>query len=233
MIDTILFDLDNTILDFNMAERNALSKTLVQMDIEPTEHIIQRYHELNLAQWKLLELGKLTRPEVKRRRYSLLFEELEIDRSPEEALKIYEAFLGQGHYYMEGAEEMLQDLSRNYRLYIATNGTASVQRGRVESAALKNYVQDIFVSETIGYDKPNICYFEFVFRHIPDFHRENTIMVGDSLSSDIQGGMNAGLTTVWFNPEGAVNTSSIVPNYEISELKALKSVISRIDSSSF
>jgi 2-haloacid dehalogenase len=225
MIDTILFDMDNTILDFNKAERNALTKALTKLDIEPTEHTLRRYHELNIAQWKLLELGKLTRKEVKLRRYRLLFEELGVERSPEKAVEIYEGFLGQGHFYMEGAEELLQSLSQSYRLYIVTNGTASVQKGRVESAGLRNYVRDIFVSEALGYNKPDRRYFELCFAQIPDFHRENAIIVGDSLSSDIQGGINAGLTTVWLNTEGAVNDTGISPDYEISTLSELKKLL--------
>ncbi len=233
MIDTILFDMDNTLLDFNKAEHHALTKTLNQLNITPTEHTMRRYHELNIAQWKLLELGKLTRKEVKLRRYKLLFEELGVDRSPEKAVKIYETYLGQGHYYMEGAEEILRSLSEKYRLYIVTNGSASVQKGRIESAGLRNYVQDIFISEVLGFNKPRKEYFDLCFERIPNFCKGNTIMVGDSLSADIQGGKNAGLLTVWFNPENAVNNSAIIPDYEISELKELKSVIGRIDSSSF
>lgn len=225
MIDTILFDMDNTILDFNKAERSALIKTLIQLDIEPAENTLHRYHELNIAQWKLLELGKLTRKEVKLRRYKLLFEELGLERSAEEAVGIYERFLGQGHYYMEGAEELLQKLSQNYRLYIVTNGTASVQKGRVESAGLKNYVRDIFVSETLGYNKPSKKYFDLCFAQIPDFHRENAIIVGDSLSSDIQGGINAGLITVWLNTENIINDSDILPDYEITKLNQLEEVL--------
>ncbi len=225
MIDTILFDMDNTILDFNKAERSALIKTLIQLDIEPAESTLHRYHELNIAQWKLLELGKLTRKEVKLRRYRLLFEELGLERSAEEAVGIYERFLGQGHYYMEGAEELLQKLSQNYRLYIVTNGTASVQKGRVESAGLKKYVKDIFVSETLGYNKPSKKYFDLCFEQIPDFRRENTIIVGDSLSSDIQGGINAGLITVWLNTENIANDSEIIPDYEITKLDQLEEIL--------
>lgn len=218
-------------MDFTKAERGALTKTLVQLDIEPTESTLQRYHELNIAQWKLLELGKLTRKEVKLRRYKLLFEELGLERSPEKAVEIYEAYLGQGHYYIEGAEEILRSLSEKYRLYIVTNGSISVQKGRIESAGLKNYVQDIFISEALGYNKPRKEYFDLCFDRIPNFCKENTIMVGDSLSADIQGGKNAGLLTVWFNPESTVNDSSIVPDYEIAKLSQLKDVLAVLSGS--
>lgn len=218
-------------MDFTKAERGALTKTLVQLDIEPTESTLQRYHELNIAQWKLLELGKLTRKEVKLRRYKLLFEELGLERSPEKAVEIYEAYLGQGHYYIEGAEEILRSLSEKYHLYIVTNGSISVQKGRIESAGLKNYVQDIFISEALGYNKPRKEYFDLCFDRIPNFCKENTIMVGDSLSADIQGGKNAGLLTVWFNPENTVNDSSIVPDYEIAKLSQLKDVLAVLSGS--
>ena len=111
MFTTILFDLDNTLFDFNKAEGIALSKTLTEIGIEPTEVVIQRYSELNLAQWKLLEQGKLTRERVKTRRYELLFKELGVEYNAEKATGIYESHLATGHYFIDGAEELLKKLS--------------------------------------------------------------------------------------------------------------------------
>lgn len=212
-IDTILFDLDDTILDFKKAERAALKKTLLELGIEPEERILQRYSEINQAQWKLLELGKLVRSEVKLRRYRLLFEEFGIKESAERAAKIYETQLGIGHYFVDGAEEMLLELSGKCRLYLVTNGTACVQKGRIASAGIGHYFQDIFISEEIGFNKPDREFFERCFAKIPDFRKENTIIVGDSLSSDILGGINAGIQTVWFNPAG---TGKNAPGMESS-----------------
>ena len=116
MTDTVFFDLDNTILDFNKAERMALSRTLEALGIPPTEGVCARYSAINLAQWKLLEKGLISRREVKLGRFRLLFEELGADASPEQAAAAYESLLGIGHYFMEGAQELLLELRGRYRL---------------------------------------------------------------------------------------------------------------------
>ena len=104
MIRNILFDLDNTLFDFDKAEALAVRRTLLELGVDPTPAVVARYSQLNLAQWKLLELGKLTRQEVKLRRYQLLFEELGIRQDPRKAARIYETKLGIGHYFIEGAK---------------------------------------------------------------------------------------------------------------------------------
>lgn len=225
MFDIILFDLDNTLLDFNWAERNALLHTLPSLGIEPSEAVIRRYSELNLAQWKLLELGKLTREEVKLRRYKLLFEEIGSDASPYEAVKIYESYLCQGHCFLPDAEDVLKTLCSSRQLYLVTNGTAAVQKGRIESAGLSRYFRDFFISEEIGYNKPFKEYFDYCFSHIPNFQKESCVIVGDSLSSDIKGGKNAGIQTVWFNPALSQPDFDIQPDYEIHALKELLTIL--------
>ena len=229
MIDTLLFDLDHTLLDFSKAERQAVSKTLVQLGVTPDEQVLTRFSELNLAQWKLLEQGIITRSQVKVRRYQLLFDEIHVDRPAEKAAKIYEAFLGTGHYFMDGAEKLLQELSPKYRLYIVTNGTASVQKGRLKSAGLQKYVKDIFISEEIGFNKPSKEYFDHCFMKIPVFQRESAVIIGDSLTSDIQGGINAGIQTIWFNPSKVANSSDIYPDYEVSSLQDIPALLKSID----
>lgn len=222
MIDTILFDLDNTLLDFDQAERIALTQTLLRLRIRPSEVILNRYSELNLAQWKLLEQGKLSRSEVKTRRYQILFDELGAACSAGEAAKIYESLLEVGHYFIDGAEELLRILSPRYRLYVVTNGTASVQKSRIKSADIGRYLAGVFISEEIGFNKPSSEFFDDCFAQIPNFRKNASIIVGDSISSDIQGGKNAGIQTVWFNPARLPNDSGVLPDYEIHELKELE-----------
>lgn len=225
MIDTVFLDLDNTIFDFSKAEKIALKKTLETLGVDSSEKTLARYSVLNTAQWKLLEKGEITRKEVKVRRYRLLFEELGTDASAEEAAALYESLLGIGHYFMEGAEELLNELKGKYRLYLATNGTASVQKGRIASASLERYFDGIFISEEIGYNKPDKAYFEACFAEIPDFVKEKAVIVGDSLTSDIQGGINAGIRTVWFNPKGEPGDGAIVPDVEIRSLLELPELL--------
>lgn len=222
MIDTLLFDLDNTLLDFDKAEANALTKALGDAGMTVAEEILSRYNKINLEQWKLLEQGRMTREEVKIRRFKLLFQEFDIKVSPQEVAEHYQTYLGQGHYFIEGAEEVLQKLSKKYRIYLVTNGTLSVQRGRLKSSGIEKYLQGVFISEEIGYNKPSIEYFNKCFAQIPDFKKENTVIIGDSLSSDIQGGINAGIKTIWFHrPQDLTENPQPKPDYEIRSLKSL------------
>ena len=228
MIKNILLDMDNTILDFTRAERVAASKALAAMGIQPTDELLKRYHEINEDQWRLFELGKLEREQVKVRRYELLFDEMGIDASPRETAKVYEGLLGIGHYFMDGAVELLETLSGEYRLYLATNGTANVQKSRISSSDISKYFHGIYISEDVGYNKPDIRYFEACFKDIPSFIREETVMIGDSLTSDIKGGINAGIKTVWFNHEGKSRDESIVPDYEVHSLDEIPALVKRI-----
>ena len=164
----------------------------------------------------------MTREEVKMRRFKLLFQEFDIKASPQEVAKDYQDYLGQGHYFIEGAEEVLQELSKRFRIYLVTNGTLSVQRGRLKSSGIEKYLQGVFISEEIGYNKPSIEYFEKCFSKIPDFKKENTAIIGDSLSSDIQGGINAGIQTIWFHrSRDLTEDPQPKPDYEINSLKSL------------
>ncbi len=227
MIKTVFFDLDNTLLDFNKAERRAVSRTLKEFGVEPQEKILERYSELNLAQWKLLEQGKLTREQVKLRRFQLLFEEEKIGVQAELAAKRYETLLAEGHYFINGAEKLLKDLYARYDMYLVTNGTLSVQRGRLKSAGIGKYFHDIFISEEVGYNKPGKEYFDFCFSKIPDFRKEYAVIIGDSLTSDIQGGINAGIKTLWFNPTHE-KIADIFPDYEVNKLEQIPALLEKI-----
>lgn len=221
MIRHVFLDVDNTILDFNKAEAIALEKTLSALSVPHSPEVIRRYSQLNLAQWKLLEQGKLTREQVKVRRYRLLFDELKTDASPEKAARIYEGLLGQGHYFIDGAVEMLQALYGSFHLYLATNGTASVQKSRLKSAEIEPFFEQIFISEELGCNKPETAFFERCFAAIPDFKKEEAVMVGDSLTSDILGGIRAGIRTVWFNKDLNESSGEIRPDHTIKALSEL------------
>ena len=221
MLKSIFFDLDETLLDFTRAEAVALSRALRAFDIEPTPHVIERYHILNIAQWKLMEEGTLSRVGVLTRRFELLFEELGWDMDVSAFNDQYEMFLGEGHYFLPGAEKLLQELAPRYDLYLATNGASSVQRGRLKSAGLEPYFKGIFISEEVGYNKPSLEYFQASFATIPGFDPASAVIVGDSLTSDIRGGKNAGIRTCWLNPSGDVPHSDIIPDYTVSSLEEL------------
>lgn len=229
MIKNILFDLDDTIFDFKMAEQIALTKTLLSLGVEPTDYIIKRYSELNISQWKLLELGRLTRSQVKVNRYKLLFDELGLDISPEKATAIYEDNLCVGHYFIDGAEKLIKILcDKGYNLYLVSNGAKRVQDGRLKSAGISKYFKDIFISEVVGYEKPSINFFDYCFDKIDNFDKEETIIIGDSLSSDIKGGVNAGIKTIWFNPHNTPNHTDIIPDFQVNSLAEITEIISQL-----
>ncbi|MEE0109679.1 MAG: YjjG family noncanonical pyrimidine nucleotidase [Oscillospiraceae bacterium] len=224
MIEFLFLDLDDTILDFHKAERIAISKTIREFGVEPAEEILQLYHGINKWHWEQLELGKLTRAEVLVNRFGMLFEKLGVEVDAAACAKVYEQNLSTGHWFLPGAEEAVDRLHKKYRLFLASNGTAVVQKGRMTSANLYRFFEKTFVSQEIGYNKPSKAYFDACFAQIPDFDPEKAVMVGDSLSSDIKGGINAGIKTVWVNPEHKTS-GDVKPDYEIEALSQLEALL--------
>lgn len=228
MIEFLLLDLDDTILDFHRAERIALSRTLEQFGVEPTESILRRYHEINKWHWEQMELKKMERPQVLLGRFEMLFSELGRMENPLLVAQCYERNLSQGHFFLPGAEEALEKLHGDYRLFLVSNGTSSVQKGRMTSADLYRFFEKVFISQDIGFNKPSIEYFNACFAKIPDFDREKALIVGDSLSSDIRGGINAGIRTVWVNPEHKI-PGDFSADYEIEGLRDLPALLGKIN----
>ena len=228
MIEFLFLDLDDTILDFHRAERIALSKTIREFGAEPTDEILSRYHDINKWHWEQLELGTMTRAEVLVGRFRMLFAERGLDVDAAAVARSYEQNLSIGHYFLPGAEAAVDALSQKYRLFLASNGTASVQKGRMTSANLYRFFEKVFVSQEIGHNKPSKAYFDSCFAQIPDFDPRKAMIVGDSLSSDILGGINAGIKTCWVNPAHAAPKNGIRPDYEIEALHQLEALLESI-----
>ena len=228
MIKFLLLDLDDTILDFHKAERIAIAKTIGDFGVEPTEEVLQRYHIINKWHWEQLELGKLVREEVLVGRFAMLFEELGVVVDPVTVARAYEKNLSIGHYFLPGAEEAVDALHKKYRLFLVSNGTASVQKGRMTSANLYRFFEKVFVSQEIGHNKPAKAYFDACFAKIPGFDPAKALIVGDSLSSDILGGINAGIKTCWVNPSHMPAKNGIAPDYEIEALSQLEALLENV-----
>lgn len=225
MYDVLFLDLDDTILDFHKAERIALSKTIREFGLEPTEEVLSRYHVINKAHWELLERGELTRAEVLVNRFKALFDETGVMVDAAAVARTYERNLSVGHYFLPGAEEAVVSLSKKYRLFLASNGTASVQKGRMTSANLYPYFEQVFVSQEVGFNKPSKDYFDVCFARIPAFDKSRAMMVGDSLTSDIRGANNAGIAACWVNPNGNSAPPDIHIDYEIKALSELEGLL--------
>lgn len=228
MIKFIFLDLDDTILDFHRSESVALSKTLRSLNVNPTDEVVARYSEINLAHWKALERKELTRQQVLTGRFHQLFHELGMNVSPNVAQSLYEKNLSESHFFIDGAPRLLMTLSRKYPLYIASNGTTVVQNSRIASAGIGRYFKGIFLSQELGADKPQIEFFERATNQILGYTPEESIILGDSLTSDIQGGINAGMHTCWFNPHGR-ERGDITPEFEIADLSEFDTVLQKLN----
>ena len=228
MIKHLFLDLDDTLLDFHLAERIALKATFEEMGVPNDDEALARYSTINRSCWERLERGEWTRREVLVGRFKLLFAEIGVDADPELTQQTYEDKLCIGHYFLPGAERLLGELYGKYRLYITSNGTARVQDSRIASADLARYFDGIFISQRVGADKPSPLFFERVFAEIDDFLPSEAMIVGDSLTSDIKGGLDAGILTCLYNPKRRPGREDIVPHYEIASLDELIPLIESI-----
>ncbi len=228
MIKFVFLDLDDTILDFHRSEAVALRKTLQALNVDPTDEVIARYSEINRAHWKALERRELTREQVLIGRFRQLFEELGMNVSPGVAQALYEKNLSESHFFVDGAPRLLMTLSTKYPLYIASNGTTIVQKSRIASAGIARYFKGIFLSQELGADKPQIEFFERATGQIEGYDPASSIILGDSLTSDIQGGINAGMHTCWFNPHGRAR-DGIDPEFEIADLAEFDTVLQKMN----
>ncbi len=221
----VLLDLDNTILDFNTAERTALGRAFETLRLPFSEEIAALYSRINIRHWEMLENGLLTREQVLVRRFEALFQELQMSADAFQAQELYENNLCEGHWFMPGAQELLERLSGSCRLFICSNGSQAVQDRRIESAGIAPYFEKIFISEHMGSNKPEKRFFDACFAQIPGFQARRAVIVGDSLTSDIRGGINAGIRTCWYNPRGLENTGCIEPDHEIRRLGELPALL--------
>lgn len=223
----LFLDLDDTVLDFGATERKSIARLLNAVGVEPTEEIIHRYHVINLEHWRRLERGEITRAQISNR-FDVLFAELGVNVSTPECEKLYRQYLSEGNDVLPGAPEALAQLQKKYRLFAATNSTAIVQQGRLARTGLGVYFEKLFISEEIGANKPSPLFFERAFAQIPDFDRSKALMVGDSLTSDILGGINAGIKTCWINPKHRPVREDIQPDHQIESICQLESLLQTI-----
>ncbi len=222
---TLLFDVDDTLLDFQKAEKSALRMLFEEKGMSLTSEIEAQYKKINKSLWTAFEEGEINRDEVVNTRFSILFKEYgeEVDGILFE--NNYRSYLEEGNQLMEGALQFINQIQSEYDLYIVTNGISKTQDKRLRNAGLHVLFQDIFVSEDTGYQKPMKEYFDYVFERIPNFVPEEGLIIGDSLSADMKGGYVAGIDTCWFNPEKKFNNSGIVPTYEVQNFEELYALL--------
>jgi putative hydrolase of the HAD superfamily len=224
--EVIIFDADETLFDFKKSEREAFKSSMLELGLEYDENYhLKIYHEINSAIWKELEEGKITQKELKVERFVRLSQRLDIDINAEEMSNRYVYHLSQSSFLLDGSVDILEQLYKNYRLLIITNGITKVQDSRIRKSLIGKYFENIIISEEAGVSKPDPAIFQYALNKINYHNKDKILMIGDSLSSDIKGGINYGIDTCWFNPYKIKNESDFTPTYEIESLNELLHVL--------
>lgn len=223
----ILFDADNTLFDFDVAEKKAfLSLGNIDSAVFREENY-RLYHEINDSAWKRLERGEITKPQLKRLRFTELYGALLLnpcEKLIDTVVNEYPKMLARGTDLIDGALDTVRCLSSEYSIYIVTNGLYDVQSARLAASPVSEYVRELFVSEKIGFEKPSTRFFDFVFKSVGDLDKDSYIVIGDSLSSDIDGACASGIDSVYFD-RASRGTQGRDPTYVIKKLTELFDII--------
>ena len=225
----LLFDLDHTLLDFDAAEDIALTQLLEEEGVEDIQAYKDYYVPMNKALWKDLEQKKITKAELINTRFAKLFAHFGIEKDGSYLAERYQFFLSKQGQTFPGVEDLLRKLiSQGYELYAATNGITYIQTGRLEQSGIAPFFKEIFISEQLHTQKPDAEFYEKIGARIPNFDKNHALMIGDSLSADIQGGQNAGIDTVWYNPQHLENTTQLHPTHEVHSYKDLLNCLGKL-----
>ena len=226
---TLFIDADDTLLDFNKAETRAISQTFKDYDLLKYDGIIESYKRNNLKAWKAFERNEMTREDISTERFKWVFSEFGIEGIDlNEINTVYWSYLAKGADVMEGAREFIEKVEKDNDLYVVTNGTAFIQDSRFMLSDLSKHFIKRYISENLNTRKPAKEFFDYIEKDIGHVDRETSYIIGDSLSSDIQLGINANIKTIWFNKENKINEKGIIPNYEVKSFKELETLINEL-----
>lgn len=221
---TLYFDLDNTILDFTAAEHTAIRQLLKLHNLPINDEVISTYSAINQSWWERFEKGEIKKEEIFSGRFKDLLEKFGFSGNPVKMAEDYFEFLSQGYVAMNGAEEVLKYVKeQGYTVCITTNGMSRTQYRRINGCGLKQYFDYIIVSEDAGHQKPEAEYFEYAMANSPEKDKSKILVIGDSMSSDILGGINFQVDTCWLNPKGKLGSQKAT--YEISEIMQIKDIL--------
>lgn len=223
----LLFDADGTLYDFHAAEASAIAKTFHHLGVDPGPEVVATYREVNTLVWKQLERGELKPEALGERRFSLVFESLGLDFDPADASARHFVHLSEGSDLLPGAEALLEQLRSHYRLAIITNGLSAVQRPRFAASSIGQLFDPVVISDEVGVAKPDPRIFDIVFEGMGGPAKDEVLLIGDSLSSDIRGGSNYGIDTCWFNPEQKQAPTDLAITHQLSALADLPALLER------
>lgn len=224
--ELLLFDADETLFDFKMAEKQAFLKALEEYKLNvDKEESLKLYSQINKHIWEEFERGEITADRLRVERFERFSKKVEVDFDAVSFSKAYAKFLGEGAYLFEDSVEVIDYLSKKYKLALVTNGLKDVQKSRISKTPLKDYFQELIISDEIKISKPDPRIFDYALDKLGYKDKSRVLMIGDSLTSDMQGGVNAGIDTCWYNPNHLENKSGLSLTYEIHSLKELKEIL--------
>lgn len=223
--EILLFDADATLLDFKRSEREAVIDCLTYFGLPSTDDVIEKYSEINDGYWKMLERGEIEKCKLYDARWQSFVDFYGFNCRAKEISTMYVDTLTTKSYVLDGAIEICEKLYGKFKMYLVTNGQKKVQDGRLVPSPIYKFFDNCFISEEIGFEKPSIKYFDAVSKLIPGYDASKAIIIGDSLTSDIQGGINAGIDTCWFNPKGKPAPEDMKIDYIINDLSELEKIL--------
>lgn len=221
----LLLDADNTLFDFDAANRAAFDAVCHTFAIPDNEETFALYERCNNEMWEAFNRGEVTKDFLVVQRFRNFLAAMALDREAEACNALHLTTLGESARLLPYAHEVCCRLSRTHRLYLVTNAVAGVQKARLSASTIAPYITAAFISEEVGCAKPSAAYFDYVLAHIDGITRENCLVVGDSLSSDIRGANNAGLPCCWYNPKGLAKPDDLRVDYQITDLRQLESIV--------
>ena len=221
----ILLDADDTLFDYDRAESVALERAFLEMEIGFESRYLPEYRRINGEIWREFERGAIAQADLKSERFRRLFEALGLDADPAAFSAVYLSKLAEGHFLIDGAEEVVKELRGSVGLLLITNGLAGVQRPRLAASAIRGCFDGVVISEEIGVSKPDGRIFNHAFELMGGPPKDHVLMVGDSLTSDMRGGSDYGIDTCWVNPTGKPRPEGIRITYEIARIAELPQII--------
>ena len=221
----VLLDLDNTLIDFNECARHSIMNIFEELGFNYTEKVFETFICENVKIWKKLEKGEITKSELRANRWNIILGKLGIDYDGTIIEEKFENGVAQGAYAVDGAYELLDYLYPKYELYIVSNGFRFVQESRLKIGDFRKYFKDIFLSEDVGIQKPAKEFFDYCFKNLGNPEKDDTILIGDSLSADIIGGLNYKIDCIWFNKNGDDLPKEIKPTFIVDKLKEIENIL--------
>jgi YjjG family noncanonical pyrimidine nucleotidase len=221
----LMFDADGTLFDYDKSEAIALETTFKQIEHPFESGYVQEYRLINEAIWRDFEAGKIQLDKLRTERFRLFLDAINSDADCDLFAQKYTDNISLGCDLMTGAEEIVRQLHNKTGMLIITNGPSDMQRSRISKSTIAEYFNDIVISDEVGASKPDSRIFDEAFNRMSNPRKDEVLIIGDSLTSDMKGGNDYGIDTCWFNPSQSVNGHDVECKYEIARLNDLIDIV--------